>query len=597
MGNDLDNVICTRFLRPIKTEMADPGNDLENESSNCQMSCSYDDKVTFNGPVSNGGFRKVHLGKTKYNESVNGVGLFADDGSMSDQALSTLNHILNSEEETYDNQIAANALVDMRLPHRKIHQMDNNGPMDPSFDSFSKRYNSIGSSPTENLLVNNANKKLFPNFLNVLSGSTSKRDSNADTYASDGSFLIDGQDEPYSHRMSIDLRESSAQQPYPSPPSANQNGARRNLINPSSLNNKLYKHGMTNPSKNYPCLECPKVFRHPMSLHHHRHVHKGTYTCHTCCKVFSRRWDLHRHLHRSKLGCRRHLSQAELSTTSMDVPPDQHQSNSNISISPGSSSRSIVWNFEEDEGNHVNHLSNPNNNEPSPEVSNKSKDDLTCYGDSFQNITRVVSPASANAALDLVALQETQPYASSLHYSNSSQTLKDFNRSCSSVSNFFTRSSSTSETMEKKSSIEFGNECKDTTSYVKNAADNENFIRECKSTGSNGIDSSGNTNFMKTCTKPRIVFSEYAATSSGSGDYVGATKMNSDGTNVHDLNTTNSGMLKKSVSSFSQSKVGWFKNEQMPANSYASKICLPNEYRNGNPIPEMSSPDYNNVHK
>ncbi|XP_037788206.1 protein bric-a-brac 2-like isoform X3 [Penaeus monodon] len=58
-------------------------------------------------------------------------------------------------------------------------------------------------------------------------------------------------------------------------------------------------------AKLYPCPECHKVFRHPMSLHHHRHVHKGTYTCHSCGKVFSRRWDLHRHLHRSKMGCRR----------------------------------------------------------------------------------------------------------------------------------------------------------------------------------------------------------------------------------------------------------------------------------------------------
>lgn len=58
-------------------------------------------------------------------------------------------------------------------------------------------------------------------------------------------------------------------------------------------------------TKVYPCPECLKVFRHPMSLHHHRHVHKGTYTCQSCGKVFSRRWDLHRHIHRSKMGCRR----------------------------------------------------------------------------------------------------------------------------------------------------------------------------------------------------------------------------------------------------------------------------------------------------
>ncbi|KAF2356093.1 BTB/POZ domain [Trinorchestia longiramus] len=63
--------------------------------------------------------------------------------------------------------------------------------------------------------------------------------------------------------------------------------------------------GSSGSTKVYPCSECAKVFRHPMSLHHHRHVHRGTYTCQSCTKVFSRRWDLHRHLHRSKLGCRR----------------------------------------------------------------------------------------------------------------------------------------------------------------------------------------------------------------------------------------------------------------------------------------------------
>ncbi|XP_042220470.1 protein bric-a-brac 1-like isoform X5 [Homarus americanus] len=71
-------------------------------------------------------------------------------------------------------------------------------------------------------------------------------------------------------------------------------------------------------TKLYPCPECHKVFRHPMSLHHHRHVHKGTYTCHSCGKVFSRRWDLHRHLHRSKMGCRRpnHVTTAASVVTS-----------------------------------------------------------------------------------------------------------------------------------------------------------------------------------------------------------------------------------------------------------------------------------------
>lgn len=75
-------------------------------------------------------------------------------------------------------------------------------------------------------------------------------------------------------------------------------------------------------SKIYPCQECYKVFRHPMSLHHHRHVHKGTYTCHSCGKVFSRRWDLHRHIHRSKMGCRR--PNHHTSTNSTSTTPNSH---------------------------------------------------------------------------------------------------------------------------------------------------------------------------------------------------------------------------------------------------------------------------------
>lgn len=73
-------------------------------------------------------------------------------------------------------------------------------------------------------------------------------------------------------------------------------------------------------TKLYPCPECHKVFRHPMSLHHHRHVHKGTYTCHSCGKVFSRRWDLHRHLHRSKMGCRRPNHVTTAATVVSSVP-------------------------------------------------------------------------------------------------------------------------------------------------------------------------------------------------------------------------------------------------------------------------------------
>ena len=72
--------------------------------------------------------------------------------------------------------------------------------------------------------------------------------------------------------------------------------------------------------KMYPCQECHKVFRHPMSLHHHRHVHKGTYTCDSCGKVFSRRWDLHRHIHRSKMGCRRPNNNVVTSNATIDPP-------------------------------------------------------------------------------------------------------------------------------------------------------------------------------------------------------------------------------------------------------------------------------------
>jgi uncharacterized C2H2 Zn-finger protein len=53
----------------------------------------------------------------------------------------------------------------------------------------------------------------------------------------------------------------------------------------------------------YTCDECGKLFRHPGSLQHHRHIHRGTHRCPSCGKAFSRRWDMERHLNKSKYGC------------------------------------------------------------------------------------------------------------------------------------------------------------------------------------------------------------------------------------------------------------------------------------------------------
>ena len=53
----------------------------------------------------------------------------------------------------------------------------------------------------------------------------------------------------------------------------------------------------------YSCDECGKIFKHPGSLQHHRHIHRGTHRCPSCGKVFSRRWDMERHLNKSKYGC------------------------------------------------------------------------------------------------------------------------------------------------------------------------------------------------------------------------------------------------------------------------------------------------------
>jgi len=53
----------------------------------------------------------------------------------------------------------------------------------------------------------------------------------------------------------------------------------------------------------YSCDECGKIFKHPGSLQHHRHIHRGTHRCPSCGKAFSRRWDMERHLNKSKYGC------------------------------------------------------------------------------------------------------------------------------------------------------------------------------------------------------------------------------------------------------------------------------------------------------
>merc|ERR1719189_2523212 len=53
----------------------------------------------------------------------------------------------------------------------------------------------------------------------------------------------------------------------------------------------------------YTCDECGKIFKHPGSLQHHRHIHRGSHRCPSCGKAFSRRWDMERHLNKSKYGC------------------------------------------------------------------------------------------------------------------------------------------------------------------------------------------------------------------------------------------------------------------------------------------------------
>lgn len=71
------------------------------------------------------------------------------------------------------------------------------------------------------------------------------------------------------------------------------------------LNKSLGSSGMCmeGGAGRYSCDECGKLFRHPGSLQHHRHIHRGTHRCPSCGKAFSRRWDMERHLKKSKYGC------------------------------------------------------------------------------------------------------------------------------------------------------------------------------------------------------------------------------------------------------------------------------------------------------
>jgi len=93
--------------------------------------------------------------------------------------------------------------------------------------------------------------------------------------------------------------------------------------------------GSVGGSGRYSCDECGKLFRHPGSLQHHRHIHRGTHRCPSCGKAFSRRWDMERHLNKSKYGCPANRfsspgSQPPSSPHSILtlIPQHQHQLNS-----------------------------------------------------------------------------------------------------------------------------------------------------------------------------------------------------------------------------------------------------------------------------
>jgi len=79
-----------------------------------------------------------------------------------------------------------------------------------------------------------------------------------------------------------------------------------NIQQVSSVNDPIadcLNKSLGSSSGRYSCDECGKLFRHPGSLQHHRHIHRGTHRCPSCGKAFSRRWDMERHLNKSKYGC------------------------------------------------------------------------------------------------------------------------------------------------------------------------------------------------------------------------------------------------------------------------------------------------------
>lgn len=173
----------------------------------------------------------------------------------------------------------------------------------------------------------------------------------------------------------------------------------------------------------YPCLECHKVFRHPMSLHHHRHVHRGTYTCHSCTKVFSRRWDLHRHLHRSKLGCRRPSgasnasssgNSADYSATNVELSGNslviaEQSGNSSVIAEQSGNTHTLESSSSSTSYNNSSGIVDDNNSIVAvPASSNScSSSNSSCSGILMvNNCSRSASPASANAAFDLIALQQ-----------------------------------------------------------------------------------------------------------------------------------------------------------------------------------------------
>ena len=56
---------------------------------------------------------------------------------------------------------------------------------------------------------------------------------------------------------------------------------------PQDLSDCVQKALNSGGSGRYSCDECGKLFKHPGSLQHHRHIHRGTHKCPSCGKVIS----------------------------------------------------------------------------------------------------------------------------------------------------------------------------------------------------------------------------------------------------------------------------------------------------------------------